>query len=202
MVETNNDVDELDELDDLVGLTKRVITEEQRRKFEGYAAEILDLPWDGLENPKHMRHPTKVHPGIDRCHQRVRRGSQAAKDLPHRMPRRARLPVKPGDRGSDPFLFILRASRLPILRRGLRGIYCQRKYHRHIQADPARAPVRPTLCRPGTDRAAGGGYPRSNAATARRGGLPAGTSPVRGDARGEGTGADHAHLGLARLLCR
>jgi GTP cyclohydrolase I len=51
MVETNNVDHELEELDDLVGLTKREISEEQKRKFEGYAAEILDCLGMDLKTP-------------------------------------------------------------------------------------------------------------------------------------------------------
>ena len=82
-----------DDLNDLVDLTKRPIPEEQKRKFEGYAAEILSTLGMDLSSPSTCDTPRQVHPGVDRCHRRVRWGSQAAENLPYRMPWRTGLPV-------------------------------------------------------------------------------------------------------------
>ncbi len=117
--------------------------------------------------------PERFLKALIRRHRRLRGRPQAADRVPDRVPLRRRLPGQPDHRGADPLLLAVRAPRAAVPRLRPRRLRRARADHRHLQADPAGAPLRPPLHRPGAPRRADRGRARGADQAARGRGPPA-----------------------------
>ena len=134
--------------------TPRHVEPEDWLRFEQSMAEIFTA--FGME-PRHARHRANaraVPEGALRRDRRLRRRPQAADRVPDRVPLRRRLPRQPDHRGADLLLLALRAPLAALPRLRARRLHLARADHRHLEADPAGAPVRAPLHRAGAPRRA------------------------------------------------
>ena len=151
-----------------------------------------------ISRPRGPKHAAPVRPSDVRGDHRLRGRSEAPDRVPHRVSRGSRLLDQPGDRGADPVLRALRASCLPVLRRGARGIRGARADHRDLEDDEAGPGVRASLHGAGTPRPADRRPPERGDGSARRRRASAGRAPVHPDAGGPGGAVADLHLVLAR----
>ena len=178
----------------------RTISPEKWKKFEGYAAEIFTAFGMDLDTPGTRTTPTRFLRALYDATVRLRGRPQAADGVSDRVSRRPGLQHRPGHRGTDRVLLAVRAPRPSVPRARLHRLHRARGDHRHLQADPPGAGVRPALHRAGAGRRADRRRAGARAPAARRGRAPVGHAPVHADARRARGPLAHVDVFLARQL--
>src|SRR5260370_35188875 len=115
---------------------------------------------------------------------------------------RSRLRSQSGSGRPDPLLRALRAPRLSVFRPRLPRLRRPRAHHRHLQAHPPGAPLRPAVHRPGAGWSRDHGVPLAHPAGPWRRRVPRGDSSLHPDARRPRirvADADHVLAGKLRV---
>ena len=113
-----------EDLNEVVDLVKRTIPEDQKRKFEGYAAEILSALGMDTKTPSTIDTPRRFIQALIDATEGYDGDPKLLKTFKTECHGEPDCRLKSGNRRSNPFLFLMRASCLSLLRRCVCRLYC------------------------------------------------------------------------------
>ncbi len=190
-----------DDLNDLVDLAKRKIPEEQRLKFEGYAGEILTTLGMDLSSPSTCDTPRRFIQALIDATMGYDGDPKLLKIFHTECHGEPDCSSSQVIEGPIHFFSLCEHHVFPFYGEAYIGYVADEKIigisklTRLVRLFARRFAVQERIGQQVADTL------EFNPGPARSSRIPAGTSPVRGDARGARTGADHTHFGVARLLC-
>ena len=148
------------EIDATLAMQPRRISEEQMRKLEGYAAEILAALGMNLNTPSTAETPHRFIQALYDATEGYEGDPKLIKAFATECRGGSDCQLSQVVEGPIPFIALCEHHALPFYGQAYVGYIRPRAHYRDFKADPPRAAVREAVCRSGTDRPADCGHPQ------------------------------------------